>query len=124
KTLFSLSKFELLDKLSLDITRFIMSDENVKKFLSIERLDQINLNNVNYQKELKLLSQIFDCIFEVNEEFRKEQVIELSLLISSSDLLMDNDQIIFDWIINKYLSKYSTEISRLRINEQDIRSLI
>src|SRR5690606_10653417 len=53
-----------------------------------------------------------------------EEIVKLSRLIASSDLLMDNNELFIQWIIKNYLDDYKNEINKVKINEQDIRSLI
>lgn len=118
------SNLDLLEKLSGDITKNILSNDFIKSYLKKEELDGINLENVNYQSELKIISDIFSKIFEIDNKFDENTIEEISLLIASSNLLMDNDEIILEYIIQNLLYEYKDEIKRLALEENDIRSLL
>ncbi|MFA7436567.1 MAG: hypothetical protein WC006_09420 [Bacilli bacterium] len=119
-----LEQVELLDVLSEDISKYLLNNEEVNKILILEELEGINLDRINYKKEIGIAREITASIASLETKIYDEEIVKLSRLIASSDLLMDNNELFAQWIIKNYLDDYKNEINKVKINEQDIRSLI
>lgn len=119
----NISSLELLDKLSSNITKELKKLDVLTDYVDSSVLESFNLDDVNYKKEVTIIKDIFKVLF--NDDYLDEnEVNNLVLLISSSDFLNHNNEVLFEILISEFLKDYDAVIKRLPLKENDIKSLI